>query len=468
MSDDNIEKQMPLWYVMDEFGCAIRHSDEPNFRTVPFIYVPTGVSYTLLFPVKDVANGEEVTRDFVYGVTDILLRKALLLPWKSSSFRDIEFQGVEVDEEYFIQGRLIDTLPTVSQQSNFLTDDCNHSLKIYSEYKYINEYLKLSNFEFVDDPESADILWFTSHFKDYKKLSLEAPHKFVNQFPFENVITVKDLLYYVCKRAGCNEIATNKLFGPSWLITSYNLKLELPQFISYFQHCSDLQLDNYWICKPWNLARGLDTLITNNLNCIIRQSTSGPKICQKYITNPLLFYRDSIGKVKFDIRYIVLLKSVQPLRAYVYKNFFLRFANKPFDLSNLNDYEKHFTVMNYNNDAKLCKMLCNEFVFQFCQQYPDNEWCVIENKILLMIREILVAATSEDPPCGIGVSPQSRALYGIDLILEETEHNGIVPRLLEVNWLPDCKRACEYYPEFYNDVFSALFLNINNGSMYEL
>ena len=59
-----------------------------------------------------------------------------------------------------------------------------------------------------------------------------------------------------------------------------------------------------------------------------------------------------MGCVKFDIRYILLLQCVKPLKVYAYNRFWLRFANQVFELKNLDVYEKHFTVMNYN-DAHL-------------------------------------------------------------------------------------------------------------------
>jgi tubulin--tyrosine ligase-like protein 12 len=190
---------------------------------------------------------------------------------------------------------------------------------------------------------------------------------------------------------------------------------------------------------------------------------TGPKVAQKYIDDPVLYSRPECGDVKFDIRYVILLKSVKPLVAYAYKNFFLRFSNRPFELRDFDDYEKHFTVMNYSDSALLYHKLCHEFIEEFQRQYPEYRWGDIEAKIFKMLHELLVAAASREPPRGIAHSPQSRALYAADIMLawwtDSDGHRVMQPKLLEVNWSPDCQRACEYYPDFYDDVFGLLFFD---------
>lgn len=93
---------------------------------------------------------------------------------------------------------------------------------------------------------------------------------------------------------------------------TYNLETHLAQLIGdYYVRRRD-GLNNLWILKPWNMARTIDTTVTDNLSSIIRLMETGPKICQKYIEHPALFN----GK-KFDLRYIVLVRSMNPLELFL-------------------------------------------------------------------------------------------------------------------------------------------------------
>ena len=76
----------------------------------------------------------------------------------------------------------------------------------------------------------------------YRELSVNSPSKRINQFPFENVLTIKDLLCVVCRRMA-GTVVDNESSDesrqlqtlPKWLPTTFNLKTELPQFVSYYQ-----------------------------------------------------------------------------------------------------------------------------------------------------------------------------------------------------------------------------------------
>nr|XP_033324359.1 tubulin--tyrosine ligase-like protein 12 [Megalopta genalis] len=476
LSSGSVEDRMPIWYIMDEVGSAINHSDTPNFRTVPFLYLPEGVTYTLLFPIEDVEKGEEVTRDFVEGQTnDPRKREALLLPWKNECFLNENFVQIEPDESYFLSGHILESLPEDLNPEALLRDRSS-KLKVYSQYSFVNEYLNDPAFEITDNEAEADILWYTFHFKEFKELANNSPHVFVNQFPFEHVVTIKDLLSIVCRRKASQEPDSENLqSNPIWLPTTYNLSTELVQFVAYFENRRMLNMDNHWICKPWNLARGLDTHVTQNLFHILRLPSTGPKIAQKYIADPVLYERPEIGKVKFDVRYVVMLKSVKPLKVFAYKNFFLRFANKEFALNNFDQYEQHFTVMNYSEDSPLCHLKCADFILEWERQYPEFPWRdQVEPKIFQMLREVFEAAVSVNPPKGIAENPQSRAVYAADLMLEWGKDKlgrraGVQPILLEINFSPDCKRACEYYPNFYNDIFKCFFLDdVNPEEIHDL
>ncbi|KAK2163923.1 hypothetical protein LSH36_72g06019 [Paralvinella palmiformis] len=95
------EDVCPVWYIMDEFGSRVQHSDSPTVLMVPFYYQPTQLSYTLMWPIVDLAEGDEVTRDYVTGVTDMLTRKLRLLPWKPTDMTHLSFDLQEPEESFF-------------------------------------------------------------------------------------------------------------------------------------------------------------------------------------------------------------------------------------------------------------------------------------------------------------------------------------------------------------------------------
>ena len=171
----------------------------------------------------------------------------------------------------------------------------------------------------------------------------------------------------------------------------------------------------------------MDMVISDNLSTIVRLPETGPKLCCKYIEEPVLFHRPDVlqGAVKFDLRFIVALHSVQPLRLAMYQHFWLRFANKAFSLSDFDVYDKHFTVMNYGQ-GPIHQMFCQDFVQQFNEQNSGHSWGDVQKDIYGIVRQVFEAATCQPPPAGIAVSPQSRGVYGLDFMLKWNQSPGKV------------------------------------------
>ncbi|KAF3775255.1 Tubulin--tyrosine ligase-like protein 12 [Nymphaea thermarum] len=440
-------------YVMDELGSALRHSDEPNFRIAPFLYMPEGklasaISFSLLWPIKNVHRGDECTRDFLFGIGEDKQRSARLTAW----FRTPQGYFIQKYKKYvhlLESTRFCRPLLEAPVTNSILPSD-GRALHVYTDIPQVDEFLTRKEFVLTNDPKDADIIWTSFQVDEEIKNTIGIKdHQYINQFPFEACLVMKHHLAETIHKA----------HGlPEWLQPTYNLEAQLSELIGDYHIRKNDGFDNLWILKPWNMARTIDTTVTGELPAIIRLMETGPKICQKYIEHPALFK----GR-KFDLRYIVLVRSMRPLEIFLSDVFWVRLANNIYtlDKSSFLEYETHFTVMNYI--GRLNHMATPEFVMEFEKEH-QVKWLDIHQRTCNMIRAVFESAVVVHPEMH---SSSSRAIYGVDVMLDSC----FQPKLLEVTYCPDCTRACKYDTQavvgsrkhikgrdFFNDVFGCLFL----------
>ncbi|GAB5593508.1 hypothetical protein Unana1_08408 [Umbelopsis nana] len=389
-----------VWYVNDEVGSAIAHSSEPNCAMVPFIFSRghnATIPYSVLFPIKNMAQGEMATRDFVpTDLQEPLDRKAYLtaFPGRIANEDEIGSEDEFIDAYEALAIGPAEKLPPAkpfNAEAILKTPTTqNIDIKVYTTADFVKQNLTLPHITFTETLEDADIIWVVQDFNDWDKLK---PHQRISQIPNESSLTYK-----------------------------HNIANLLSNF-----------------------ARGMDIAIAESLPQAIRQrDTATPKIAQEYIDKPLL-YHDR----KFDLRYIVLLQQTQPMIACVYNMFWIRLANKKYDKHTVDDYEKHFTVMNYSN-YQMTQVHYQTFIKNMEKEHAGLNWASVQKEI----NDVLRAACSQPQPLGMkGKTPfKPFAVYGFDVMLTDERK----PKIIEVNFSPDCTRACQYDAEFVNNIFSVV------------
>ena len=503
-----------IYYFNDEFGSSINHSDMPNCCMFPFIFAKKNefkddlITYSLIWPKKNIKKGDEIFIDYLANIGENEERSSRLTCWyktpkdyfenkfleklknlvkaqkqdKVQKFTEdvnmliemdknkqelteevlkkvFNFEMVLKDKEKKITieevyKKIRDSISNYNSKNetssayfknNFNTSD--KKIKVCSDLSYVRDNLKFPNMELTKDPKEADILWLNANIWDmleFKGIELknEGKNVFINQFPYESIITMKSYLSNLIQ----SNLGLTDILG-----LSYDMKTELAEIIGNFYYNEDKGYENTWILKPVNMSRSMDMLITDNLKEIIRAVETGPKICQKYFCNPYL-----MNDKKFDLRFIIAVKNLLPLELYFYdKMFWIRSANKDYNKESLSfdDYEVHFTVMNYSKFG-----MQTIYDKDFIKYLKDRniEWDPIYKKLREKVKKVFLLACKDCPQM---INYTSRAIYGLDAMVDK----DLEPHIIEINYQPDCTRACKFVPEYYNDIFSTLFLEQDSG-----
>ena len=503
-----------IYYFNDEFGSSINHSDVPNCCLFPFIFAKENkfkedmITYSLLWPKKDIKKGDEIFIDFLANITENEERSARLTCWyrtpddyfenkflnKLKYFDKIKKENklqkfeediksliekdkkgekiteedlknafnfelflnekekkIKIEDVYDKIKNAISNYNTKKEtSSDYFKNNFNNTdkkIKVCSDLSYVRDNLKFDNIELTNNPKEADIVWLNANIYDMLdfngiKFKNDGKNVFINQYPYESIITMKSFLSNLIQ----NNFGLNDILG-----LSYDMRTELAEIIGNFYYNEEKGFENIWILKPINMSRSMDMLITDNLKEIIRAVETGPKICQKYICNPLL-----MNNKKFDLRFIIAVKSLLPLELYFYdKMFWIRSANKDYNKESLSfdDYEVHFTVMNYSKFG-MQTIYDKDFINYLKER--KIEWEPIYDKLKMKVKKVMLLACKDCPQM---INYNSRAIYGLDAMVDEQ----LEPHIIEINYQPDCTRACKFIPEFYNDIFSTLFFEKESG-----
>ncbi|PNY03443.1 tubulin-tyrosine ligase-like protein 12-like, partial [Trifolium pratense] len=144
LADEEKLDETSVWYVMDEFGSALRHSDEPNFRVAPFLFMPEGnlasaVSFSILWPARNVRKGDECTRDYLLGIGEDKQRSARLTAW----FHTPENYFIQEYEKHYQKLQSTSLIPPTvqSSESRSIRPHDGRPLRVYTDIPHVEENL---------------------------------------------------------------------------------------------------------------------------------------------------------------------------------------------------------------------------------------------------------------------------------------------------------------------------------------
>lgn len=235
---------------MDELGSSIRHSDtNANVCCTSFFFEPSQTMFSLFYPIVRIDQPfTEIFRNYSNETKNELERQIRLLPWQRIADRKTILRNlnIEIVPELF-QKKLHEQIEVYEKcHKNDLFDNENlfqeksidkeKIWKVFTDHELVEQFLKDPHFQLVDRPENAEILFVMKQWNDFRHQTLG--DVLINQFPYENIVTNKELLALISRRSKMLNHSDRYVEAqetPVWLTTTFNLNYELPQFAVYFQ-----------------------------------------------------------------------------------------------------------------------------------------------------------------------------------------------------------------------------------------
>eukprot|EP01132_Coremiostelium_polycephalum_P006183 gene6183-7698_t len=226
---------------------------------------------------------------------------------------------------------------------------------------------------------------------------------------------------------------------------------------------------NIWIAKPSFQARGVGISVFDDIQSLFEftKKENDDYIVQKYIEKPY-----TIHKRKFDIRQFVLVKSLNPLVIFLFKDCYLRFCSIDYSTDNLSDRYAHLSNHQVQkeyihsdthipNDVDLLfpdnQWSLKTFKKYLSKEYGKNVW---EESISKKIKQLVITTIESWPK--EGHRKNSFELLGFDILLDDQ----LNPHLLEVNTNPGLHLLTDVVKVHHKNAVDDLFKVVIDNQVF--
>ncbi|KAM3137328.1 hypothetical protein pb186bvf_010508 [Paramecium bursaria] len=297
-----------------------------------------------------------------------------------------------------------------------------------TKYKILDEVAQILQWKEAI-PSESHIIWKDTYITDeeYRRLM---PFQKINHFPGSYLLGKKNELCRNLNKMKKQFPDDYDFYPKTWQLPYQSEELRFRQGV--------------YIVKPESNCQGRGIFITKKLEPYLDKHF----VVQEYLTEPYL-----IDDLKFDLRIYVLLKSVQPLKIFMYREGLARFSTQKYvkpHKRNFSSFTMHLTNYAINKKSK-------DFIFNKEDQRDDighkrslsSILKLLEtrghnvNQLMTEIQSVIIKTICSSLPDLIHLYKagqhlqnetfeQCFELFGFDIILD----HKLKPYLLEVNHTP--------------------------------
>ncbi|KAJ2226508.1 hypothetical protein IWW45_007428 [Coemansia sp. RSA 485] len=256
-ADQSIVKRTN-WYIQDEVGLSIGHSDSPNVRCLPFLYLDTRgqmMPFSIMWPTKPISKGDALTRDYCPAwLTDSEQRKGYLQSifpgpkqFALDAYERMRDDWAQTAKNVVRANFTSLPVPRTQIQRVFVQGATDETAKSVQE----------AGLQLVENAEQADVVF------DDDVTQMPAD-KQSNQHPLNSVfISTENTL-----------MAFQKVIGmQAWLRPGYHLKTQINEFIG----ASMMSSNSWWLLTNDQAIPNVkqQKIITNSWVTAVRHADVG-------------------------------------------------------------------------------------------------------------------------------------------------------------------------------------------------